>query len=88
MSGSQSWKDLKFDGAGFYRIRVQGHLEDLWSERLSGMIITRAFTEDKQPMSILIGRLKDQTALAGVMNALYSLHLSVFTVELLDDLQS
>jgi len=88
MSGSQSRSDLKFDGPGFYRIRVQGHLEDMWTERLSGMIITRAFTENKQPMSILIGRLKDQTALAGVMNALYSLHLSIFSVELLDDLQS
>lgn len=88
MLGSQSWNDLKFDGPGFYRIRVQGHLEDMWTERLSGMTITRAFTENKQPMSTLIGRLNDQTALAGVMNALYSLHLSVFSVELLDDLQS
>ena len=87
MSESQSWKDLKFDGPGFYRIRVQGHLEDTWTERMSGMVITRAFTANKQPMSILIGRLQDQAALAGVMNALYSLHLAVFSVELLDDLQ-
>jgi len=88
MPGSQSWKDLKFDGPGFYRIRAQGHLEDMWTERMSGMVITRAFTGDKQPMSILIGRLQDQAALSGVMNALYSLHMSVFSVELLDDLQS
>jgi hypothetical protein len=39
MSGSQSWEDLKFDGPGFYRIRVQGHLEDMWTERLGGMVI-------------------------------------------------
>jgi hypothetical protein len=88
MSGSESWKDLKFDGPGFYRIQVKGNLDDSWTDRLSGMVITRAFTQDKQPMSILVGRLKDQTALAGVMNALYSLHLSVFSVELLDDLQA
>jgi hypothetical protein len=87
MSGSQSWEDLKFDGPGFYRIRVRGHLEDMWTERMSGLVITRVFTENKQPMSILIGRLQDQAALAGVMNALYSLHLSVFSIELLDDLQ-
>jgi hypothetical protein len=85
MSNSQSWKDLKFDGPASYRIRVQGHLDDSWSDRLGGMVITRAFTEDKQPMTILIGHLKDQAALAGIMNALYGLHLSVFSVELLDE---
>ena len=85
MSNSQSWKDLKFEGPASYRIRVQGHIDDRWSDRLGGMVITRAFTEDKQPMSILIGHLSDQAALSGVMNALYDLHLPVFSVELLDE---
>jgi len=49
------------------------------------MVISRAFAEDKQPMSILIGHLNDQAALSGVMNALYGLHLPVFSVELLDE---
>ena len=85
MSDSQSWKDLKFEASASYRIRVQGHLDDSWSDRLGGMIITRAFTADKEPMTILIGHLKDQGALSGVMNALYDLHLSVISVELLDE---
>lgn len=88
MPDSRSWKQLKFEGPASYRIRVQGHLEASWSDRLGGMVITRAFTEDKQPMTILIGHLKDQAALSGVMNALYGLHLSVISVELLDDMQS
>jgi len=54
----------------------------MWTERMSGMVITRAFTANKQPMSILIGRLQDQAALAGVMNALYSLHLVHRLIEL------
>ena len=87
MSDLQSWKDLKFEAPASYRIRVQGHLDDSWSDRLGGMVLTRAFTEDKQPMSILIGNLKDQAALSGVMNALYGLHLSVFSVELINDMQ-
>jgi len=86
MSGSESWKNLKFEGSASYRIRVQGHLDDDWSDRLGGMVITRAFTEDKQPMSILIGHLRDQAALSGVMNALYGLHLPVFSVELLNEM--
>jgi len=88
MSDSQSWKNLKFEAPASYRIRVQGHLDDSWSDRLGGMVITRAFTADKQPMTILIGHLKDQGALSGVMNALYGLHLSVISVELLDEMQS
>ena len=84
MSDSQSWKNLKFEAPASYRIRVQGHLDDSWSDRLGGMVITRAFTEDKQPMSILIGHLSDQAALSGAMNTLYGRHLSVFSVELLD----
>ncbi len=87
MSDSQSWKNLKFEESASYRIRVQGHLDDSWSDRLGGMVITRAFTADKQPMTILIGKLLDQAALAGVMDALYNLHLPVISVELLDEMQ-
>ena len=88
MPDSRSLKQLDFEGPASYRIRVQGHLEDSWSDRLCGMVITRAFTEDKRPMTILIGHLQDQAALSGVMNALYGLHLSVLSVELLDDMHS
>ena len=88
ISDSQSWKDLKFEAPASYRIRVQGHLDDSWSDRLGGMVITRAFTADKQPMTILIGHLSDQAALSGVMNALYSMHMSVISVELLDEMQA
>jgi hypothetical protein len=37
-------------------------------------------------MTILIGHLKDQGALSGVMNALYDLHLPVISVEHLDEI--
>jgi hypothetical protein len=86
MSDSQSWKDLKFEAPASYRIRVQGHLDNSWSDRLGGMVITRAFTGDRQPMTILIGKLLDQAALAGIMDALYNLHLPVISVEFLDDM--
>ena len=85
MSNSQSWKNLKFEGPASYRIRAQGHLDDSWSDRLGGMVVTRAFTSDQQPMTILIGHLQDQAALSGVMNAIYDLHLPVISVEFLDE---
>lgn len=85
MSIEHSWKNMKFEGPAPYRIRVQGHLDDSWSDRLGGMVITRAYTERSQPMTILIGQLIDQAALSGVMNTLYNEHLPVYTVELLED---
>ena len=85
MSNSQFLENLKFEGPASYRIRAQGHLDDSWSDRLGGMVITRAFTADKQPMTILIGNLKDQSALCGVLNAIYDLHLPVISVEFLDE---
>jgi hypothetical protein len=86
MLDSQSWKNLKFEESASYRIRAKGYLDDRWSDRLGGMVLTRAFTGDRQPMTILIGKLSDQAALAGVMDALYNLHLPVISVELLDDM--
>lgn len=82
---SQFRGNLKFDAPAAYRIRVQGHIDDSWSDRLGGMTVTRAYTGNKEPMTILIGSLLDQSALSGVLNAIYNQHLSVFSVELLNE---
>jgi len=85
MSDKQLWKDLTFETPASYRIRALGHLDDSWSDRLGGMVINRAYTQDNQPISILTGSLLDQAALSGIMNAIYGLHLSVISVELIDE---
>ena len=68
-----------------YRIRIQGHLESSWSDRLADMTITRAYTSKKQPITILVGTLADQSALAGVLNTLHGINCNIFTVENLDE---
>ena len=83
MSSEQSGKYLKFEKPATYRIRVTGHIDDSFSGQLGGMIITRAFTADTQPMTILIGHMKDQAALSGVLNEIYELHLPLLTLEAL-----
>jgi hypothetical protein len=75
---------MKLETPATYRIRVQGHLEDHWSDRMGGMVITRAFTEQKSPVTILVGHLADQAALAGVLNTLYELHMSLLSAENMD----
>ncbi len=68
-----------------YRIRVQGHLDDTWSDRLGGMVLSRAFSEKKQPITILVGYLADQAALSGVLNALYDLHMPLLSAEKMNE---
>jgi hypothetical protein len=63
-----------------YRITVQGVLDDDWSDRLAGMSITPGEAEGK-PIATLIGRLRDQAELSGVLNTLYEMHLSILGVE-------
>ncbi len=85
MNQSHEWKGIKLETPANYRIRVQGHLDEDWSDRLGGMVITRAFTANKQPMTILVGNVIDQAALSGVLNALYELQLPLLSVENLDE---
>ena len=85
MSDSNPMKGIKLETPANYRIRVQGHLGHDWADRLAGMVITKAYTSDKQPMTILVGHLVDQASLSGVLNALYELHLPLLSVENLDE---
>ena len=71
-----------------YRIKVQGELDQKWSDRLGGMSIVINRLEKQKPVTILKGRLRDQAALAGVLNTLYELHLQVLSVVCLDKKES
>ena len=73
-------KGLRLHMPATYRIRVQGHLDESWSDRLGGMTITTT-EADGTPVSILTDRLRDQAALLGVLNTLYDLQLPLLSVE-------
>ncbi|NOQ46017.1 MAG: hypothetical protein GQ559_05010 [Desulfobulbaceae bacterium] len=64
-------KRLQIADPASYRIRVQGYLEDVWSDRLADMTITIHDKEGAAPESILTGKVKDQAELLGVLNGLY-----------------
>ncbi|NQT82615.1 hypothetical protein HQ563_06305 [bacterium] len=64
-----------------YKIQVQGELDERWSDRLGGMSITVDRSGEQKPLTTLVGHLRDQAALSGVMNTLYELHVPVLSVE-------
>ena len=78
-------KRFAFDRPGNYRIRVLGLLNESWSDRLGGLRISACSLKDQEgPVTELVGQVRDQAKLAGVLNSLYELHLTLLSVEYLN----
>ena len=81
MAQPDNRKSFPFDRPGTYRIRVLGLLDESWSERLGGLRITTSSLTDQGVVTELVGQVRDQAELAGVLNSLYELHLTLLSVE-------
>jgi hypothetical protein len=80
----QSRKPIPFDLPATYQICVQGRFDPTWSDHLGGMTIGPATVEADPPVTSLEGELRDQAALAGVLNGLYEMHLTLISVKRVD----
>jgi hypothetical protein len=76
-----SMNPIPFDRPATYQISVQGRIKPTWSERLQGMTIRVTTEEADSPVTALEGELTDQSALAGVLNTLYEMHLVLLSVK-------
>lgn len=70
----------RMEAGGVYRIEVQGPFDETAAGRLGGLSVTSPSGGTGNHM--LEGRLADQAALVGVLQALLQLHLSVISVKL------
>ena len=77
--------DFKFQSPAVYKIKINGAINESWSERLGGMQINVERSKGSEPVTILIGQINDQTALSGVLNTLYENHLSIISVNMLNE---
>ena len=84
MMHKPSRNPIPYDCPATYQISVQGRIDPTWSDRLEGMTICQAAVESNPPVTTLEGELSDQAALAGVLNTLYDLHLSILLVKRLE----
>lgn len=87
MGNSIQVNRLKIDDSVTYRICVQGCLEDIWSDRLANMSINMDIKEGQPPVSTLVGNIKDQAQLVGVLNGLYELRMPLLFLEVVKDNQ-
>jgi len=78
-------KQPRFGYPAIYAIRVIGCLDKSWSKRLSNLTILSYHTTlvEVMEMTTLTGELIDQGALIGVLNTLYNLRLTIWSVECL-----
>ena len=64
-------------GPAAYEIRVEGHLDDHWSDRLGGLAPTR----NADGSTTLTGRLADQSQLYGVLSGLRDIGATLLSLE-------
>jgi len=83
MQKSPYLKRLTLGEPASYFIKVQGRLDETWSDRLAGMRIGTSGREDID-VTILSGYVRDQVELLGVLNSLYELKMPLLSLEILN----
>lgn len=68
-----------------YQIKVQGVLDDSWSDYFGGLTITQEQPAKQETITILTGQVVDQLMLLGMLNRLCNLGLPICSVEWLAD---
>ena len=76
-------KNLILDRPVQYKIEVQGHLDDSWSDWIEGMTISTEIEEDIRPVTAFTCTV-DQAALQGLLRRLYGLGLPLISVAWID----
>ena len=84
MMSMLSRNPIPFDHPAIYQISVQGLIDPTLSDLLGGMAIWPVTVEADSPVTTMEGELSDQAALAGVLNSLYELHLTLLLVKRLE----
>jgi hypothetical protein len=79
MKSSDQW--LSLDSPATYRIKIQGRLDENWSDWFDGMSITFENDVAGPPITTLTGTVADQVALHGVLARIRDLALPLLLVE-------
>lgn len=74
-----------FTEPGYYRIEVRGVVHSNQCSRFGAMQVGSRNSADGSAATSLQGRVRDQAELAGILNTLYELHVTLLAVHYLGD---
>ena len=75
----------KLDRSPIYQIKVQGKLNEQWSDWLAGVTISHDQAGKQAHITTLTGPVVDQSALRGILNKLWDLNLTLLSIKRLSD---
>ena len=65
----------------WYRIYIQGILDKNWSDYCGGMTIEHERDAHQHAVTVMTGRLVDQSALVGILTSLHDIGCPILSVE-------
>ena len=75
--------EFSFQKPSIYKIKVEGEIQENWSEKFQGLKISVKRSLRGKPVSVLTGKINDQSALSGLLNMLYDYNMTILSVKML-----
>ncbi len=75
--------EFSFQKPAIYKIKVEGVLKENWIEKFQGLKIRNESSLSGKPISVLSGKINDQSALSGLLNMLYDYNMTILSVKML-----
>ncbi|MEP0131753.1 MAG: hypothetical protein ABJJ25_10370 [Eudoraea sp.] len=75
--------EFSFQESAIYKIKVEGVLQENWIEKFQGLKISVERSLNGKPVSVLRGKINDQSALSGLLNMLYDYNMTILSVKML-----
>ena len=72
--------EMNTRSTGKYRIVIQGHLRESWTEWFDGFHLSTILNTNGQPVTILCGEAVDQSALFGILQIVHNFNLHLVAV--------
>ncbi len=79
MASVEGFAQLTMKEPGIYKIVVSGAMSPVLRGSLAGMAISETEHPEGRIETILVGRLQDQTELAGILSTLFEMHFPILS---------
>ena len=75
--------EFSFQKPAIYKIKVEGVLKENWMEKFQGLKISIERPSSGKPVSVLTGKINDQSALSGLLTMLYDYNMTIVSVKMM-----